>query len=140
MENNKSLQVDEQQISDILKPYGYTWRSFQTVQDLLRKTSQWHYTRQDIGELHQALEIFRGTRGLELFRRNLKIKLFGAEMPREEQGYQTIDGAKGDRVYLNKLLLKYARQTDEILYSRLIEPQLNGLKKKRNTPPPSPFL
>ncbi|MBF0276286.1 MAG: hypothetical protein HQM13_00785 [SAR324 cluster bacterium] len=135
MENGTSVRGDDQEISNVLKPYGYSWSSFLKVQELLKKSSHWHYTRHETGKLHQALQSFRSVGGLELFQRSLKSKLLGEEMSREEQGYETIDAAKGDRVYLNELLLKYARQSDESLYVRLVEPQLNATKKSKKKRP-----
>ncbi len=116
-------------IEEILKKHGHTWKSFQALQQFLRKCNQLHYTRKEVGELHTTLEQFRNTKGLSLLKRRVEKKLFRQKISPEEQILKNIDSEKGDRSYLNHFLLKYACQADEIFYQSLIEPQLKSLKK-----------
>lgn len=128
--------VTEKALAEELKHCGHTWQSFQNVQKLLSQSHQDHYIRSEIGDLHAALEKFRNTKGMALWQRGLKKNLLRQEDSPEEQGFQTIDGTKGDRVYLNGLLLKYARQANETLYEALVAPQLKSPVKNKRQPAP----
>lgn len=117
---------------ELLKPYGVNWEAFQTLIGLLKKSHQWHYTRNEIGSFHQALEKFRHTSGWERLQSNVRHTLFRQEYTQEEQGFQNIDDGRGDRSFLNNLILQYARSLDEALYHSVVEPQLKSLKSNKN--------
>lgn len=131
MKENKpaTLTPEEKEISKQLKTYGHSSQSLQTLKKFVQKSHQWHYTRQEIGSLHTALEDFRNVSGLEKLQRTFKKNILNKELVAEEQGFSRIDSEKGDRIYLNQLLSNYARQADESLYQSLVKPRIKSTKK-----------
>ena len=134
METQPNSANTQQAVAKALKHYGHTGESFQNAQKFLSKSHQHHYTRRDMGELHAALENFRNTKGLELLQRGFKKIFLRTEDSPEEQGFQSIDHVKGDRVFLNQLLLRYAKQANETLYKAFVAPQLETPQNRKNPP------
>lgn len=134
METQPHSETTQQAVAKELKSYSHTWKSFQDAQKFLSNSHQHHYAQSDTDALHSALENFRHTKGMEFLQKSFKKIFLRQEDSLEEQGFQSIDNAKGDRVFLNNLLLRYARQANETLYEALVVPQLAPPENKKKHP------
>lgn len=119
----------------LLKPLNWTLEDFENLNDWLQSARKAFYESPALCAFHQQLNQMRTPSGLERIKQSFKQQLIHQPLNWDQQSLQKIDANQGDRMRLNRLLLKYAKLSAPELHESWLTPQLKQGKGRKNLPP-----